>query len=415
VDASARIRFSDRGISEARPQARRRDLYGREQAVTAMGSPHEKRLLFILNHPVQDGSARYRIYQFLPYLEAAGYRCTVRPFSNASLFGAIRGQRRWFRKAALTAYCTARRFGDLNQVASYDLIVIHREAFPFLMPWMEERILNRNSKVIFSFDDAIYAGHTDRSVLNHPWLYKWKYGSGVDNVLRRSRAVIAGNSTLAEYALKFNSNVHIVPTVIDLENYQAVVPRVFPPRIRIGWFGSNTTSPYLGIALPALKRIAEKYGNEVEFRFFGDPSLSLGLANAKYFPFCLSTEVDDLRTIDVGLMPMPDNEWTRGKCSFKAIQYMALGAPAVASPVGMASDVVRHGVTGFLADNEEDWFNALELLITDTKARDEMSVAARRSVACNYSIQVWGDRFRQILDSELGVDRGIEVEGAVHS
>jgi glycosyltransferase involved in cell wall biosynthesis len=380
-----------------------------------MCSQDAKKLLFILNHPIQDGSARYRIYQFLPYLEAAGYRCTVRPFSNASLFRAIRGRGHWLRKAVLTAYCTARRISGLKDVTGYDLVVIHREAFPFFMPWMEERILNRNSHVIFSFDDAIYAGHSDRSALNHPRLYKWKYGSGVDNVLRRSRAVIAGNSTLAEYALKFNSNVHIVPTVIDLETYKAQVPRVFPPRIRIGWFGSNTTSSYLRIVLPALKKVEEKYGSEVEFRFFGDPAISLGLANAKYFPFCLATEVEDLRTIDVGLMPMPDNEWTRGKCSFKAIQYMALGAPAIASPVGMASDVVQHGVTGFLANTEDEWFKALELLITDNQTRDTMSIAARRSVESHYSIQVWGDRVRQILDHELGVDRVVELEGAVRS
>jgi glycosyltransferase involved in cell wall biosynthesis len=374
------------------------------------------RVLFLVNHPIQDGSARYRVYQFLPYLEAAGYQCTVRPFSTPALFQAIRSRGKQFRKAVLTATCTIRRLEDLFSVSSFDLVVIHREAFPFLMPFLEEMVLDRNPNVIFSFDDAIYSGHDDRSRLNHPWLYRFKYGRGVDRVLERSKAVVAGNSTLAKHAAKFNSNVHIVPTVIDLTNYTLEGVRKFPGgRIRIGWFGSNTTSSYLQIALPALLKLERKYRNQVEFRFYGDPSLSLGLNHASYFPFSLATEIDDLRTIDIGLMPMPDNEWTRGKCSFKAIQYMALGAPTVASPVGMASDVVQHGKNGFLADTPEEWHSALESLINDRGLWMRMSSCARQSVEENFTIQTWGDRFRRILDGVVGINHAVKFEGAAHS
>jgi glycosyltransferase involved in cell wall biosynthesis len=374
------------------------------------------RVLFLLNHPLNDGSARYRVYQYLPYLQREGYECTVRPFSTPALFQAIRSHGQQFRKVTLTAFCAARRMKDLLSVSNYDLVVIHREAFPFLMPFVEEKVLDRNPNVIFSFDDAIYSGHDDGSRLNHPWLYRFKYGNGVDKVLERSKAVIAGNSTLAAYAARFNRNVHVVPTVIDLAQYTLPSVRSLPAkRIRIGWFGSNTTSPYLQIALPALQRLEQNYPDQVEFRFYGDTTLSLGLSNASYFPFSLKTEIDDLRTIDIGIMPMPDNDWTRGKCSFKAIQYMALGAPTIASPVGMALDVVQHGKNGFLANTPDEWYSAFESLITDPALWKRISCGARRSVEENFTTQIWGSRLRRILDEVVGVTRNLEFAGAVHS
>lgn len=374
------------------------------------------RFLFLTNHPIEDGSARYRIYQFIPFLEAAGYRCTVKPFSTPALFKAIRSEGALARKCALMTFCSLRRMVDLLSLRSYDLVIIHREAFPFLMPWLEEKIVRRNPNVIFSFDDAIYAGHDDRNSLNHPWLYKLKYGSGVNTVLRRCKAVIAGNATLASYALNFNANVHVVPTVVDLATYRYAAPRRYPTdRIRIGWFGSNSTSPYLHIALPALKKLETKYRDKVEFRFYGDTNLALGLSKATYFPFSLPTEIQDLSTIDIGLMPMPDNDWTRGKCSFKAIQYMALGTPTIASPVGMASDVVQDGVSGFLAKSQGEWFLAMETLVTNPRIWESMSISARQRIERYYSLQVWAERFRYILESVLGVAEPTAAEVATHS
>lgn len=373
------------------------------------------RVLFLINHPVEDGSTRYRVYQFLPYLERAGFECMVRPFTTPALFKTIRATGHRFRKTVLTTLCSVRRFADIASVSSYDLVVIHREAFPFLMPFVEEKVLDRNPNVIFSFDDAIYSGHQDVSGLNHPWLYRFKYGRGVDRVLERCKAVIAGNSTLASYARRFNDNVHIIPTVIDLEQYTYSGSRNLPRRMRIGWFGSNTTSPYLQLALPALQRLAQNYPDQVEFRFFGDPSLSLDLPNASYFPFSLAKELDDLRSIDIGIMPIPDNEWTRGKCSFKAIQYMALGAPTVASPVGMAADVVQEGKNGFLASTPDEWYSSLESLIADQNMWHRMSAYARKSVEQNFTVQMWGDRFCRVLNDVLGKSGTVDLEAAVHS
>jgi hypothetical protein len=129
---------------------------------------------------------RYRIYQFLPFLEEAGLACTVRPFSDAKLFRAIRGHAGLGTEVLLTALCAARRLGDLARLKSYNLVVIHREAFPFFMPAVENIILNRHPRVAFSFDDALYVGHDDTATLRHPFLYKFKYGPAVNAVLRKS-------------------------------------------------------------------------------------------------------------------------------------------------------------------------------------------------------------------------------------
>jgi glycosyltransferase involved in cell wall biosynthesis len=115
-------------------------------------------------------------------------------------------------------------------------------------------------------------------------------------------------------------------------------------------------------------------------------------------PFSLASEIEDLRTIEIGIMPMPDNEWTRGKCAFKAIQYMALGVPTVTSPVGMATELIQHNVNGFCAQTPEEWFKGLELLVTDTQLRRRFAQEGRKTVEARYSLQVWGPRIVELFD-----------------
>ena len=160
----------------------------------------KRKILFLVAHPVEDASCRYRVHQFVPLLERAGYACTVSAFSTPQLFRSLRSKRRLGTKLAHTLYCTARRLFRIAYLNRFDLILIHREVFPFFTPRWEQWVLRHSEKVIFSFDDALFAGHDDVSALNHPLLYHLKYGRGVDEVLRRSRLVIAGNRFLADYA-----------------------------------------------------------------------------------------------------------------------------------------------------------------------------------------------------------------------
>jgi glycosyltransferase involved in cell wall biosynthesis len=358
----------------------------------------KRKILFLVPHPVDDSGYRYRVQQFLPYLEGVGYKCTVYPFSTRRLFQALQSKGHLITKVLQTLYCAARRTARLAYLSQFDVVVIHREVFPFFVPALEKWVLRRHPKVIFSFDDAIYAGHHDVSNLNHPLLYRFKYGHGVNEILRRSRHIIAGNRILADYARKFNSHVSIVPTVVDCSqySYKPVMANGKRP-ITVGWIGSRTTVCYLSEIEPALKRLSEVNPGRVRFCFFGHPEYQVDLPNFSSLPFRLEAELDYLRSLDIGIMPLPDTEWTRGKCAFKAIQYMGMGIPTVASPVGMTTDLIRHNVNGLLAPSVEDWFHALNLLVNDADLRRRLSLNARRTVEESYSLQVWGPRLASLL------------------
>ncbi|HZP18376.1 MAG TPA: glycosyltransferase family 4 protein [Terriglobales bacterium] len=369
------------------------------------------KVLFLTAYPIEDASCRYRIHQFLPWLERSGYQCTVRPFATGQLFQALRQRGCITTKVLQTLFCSARRLVKLRDLSDFEFVVIHREAFPFFAPAVENWILQRAQtlrrqrqergvpppKVIFSFDDAIYAGHDDVSQLNHPRLYRWKHGRGYDGVIRGSAHVIAGNRILADYARRLNPRVSVIPTVVDCDLYQLKPPEQ-RDRVTIGWMGSRSTVQYLTLIEPALRRLARIHAGKVQFRFVGHPDYKLDVPGFETLPFCLDRELDDLHSFDIGLMPLPDTEWTRGKCAFKAIQYMACGAAVVASPVGITSDLIQHKRNGFLATSPAQWYVALEGLVRDAALRAKVAWAARRTVEKSYSLSVWGPRFVALFD-----------------
>jgi glycosyltransferase involved in cell wall biosynthesis len=376
-----------------------------------------KSILFLVPHPIQDAGCRYRVFQFVPYLEKAGYKCVVAPFSTASLFRSLSRRGHFSSKVLHTFYGSVRRFLQLLRVAQFDLVVIHREVFPFFMPVLENEVLRRSQKVVFSFDDAIYAGHQDVAALNHPLLYRLKYGRGVDEVLGRCVHVVAGNRILGDYARRFNSRVTVIPTVVDCDyyRYRESQARNDTP-ITVGWMGSRSTVSYLGLVEPALKNLAIRYAGKIRFRFFGHPDYKPDLTGVDSLPFQIASEIADLHSLDIGLMPMPETAWTRGKCAFKAIQYMATGAVAVASPVGVTTDLIEHNNNGLLARTVDEWFDFLSMLIEDSGLRRRLSLRARRTIEDSYSLQVWAPALASLFDELTGENRAaFNVEPALTS
>lgn len=367
------------------------------------------KVLFLTAYPEEDASCRYRVHQFVPFLEQAGYECTVSSFASEKLFALLRTRGHLRTKAIEVLWSSARRLAMLRHLDLYDIVVIHREAFPLFAPVIEKVVLRRakrsrrRTRVIFSFDDAIYAGHEEVSTLSHPLLYRWKHGRGYDDVIRGCHHVIAGNRILAEYAGRLNPSVTVIPTVVDCNQYR---PRPSGQDqqgpVTIGWMGSPTTAPYLGIVESALRRIASKFPGKVRFRFVGCPEYKLDLPNFTSVPFHLQTEREELQQFDIGLMPLTDTAWSRGKCAFKAIQYMASGVVTVASPVGITPDLIRDDVNGFLAESQDDWFQALDQLVTDASLRGRIAREARRSVEAGYSLEVWAPRLVTLFDQLSG-------------
>src|SRR5215470_11468029 len=355
------------------------------------------KILFLVAHPVEDASRRYRVQQFLPLLERAGYQCTVSEFTSPRLFRTLQAKRNLLQKASQAAYCAVRRVIRLGALSEFDFILIHREAFPFFMPAFENWVLRRHPRVIFSFDDAIYTEHPDVSRLSHPWLYQVKYGRSIEPVIAKSCHVVAGNTVLAEYARQFNPRVTLIPTVVDCDSYHYKPVNDGTRPIVVGWIGSHSTASYLLNIAPALRKLAETFRNRVEFQFFGCKDLELKLPRSSYFPFRLTSELSDIRSLDIGLMPMPDTPWTRGKCAFKAIQYMATGVPTVASPVGATLDVIQHGYNGLLAESADQWFGQLCQLVDSLELRRRLSLGARRTIEERYSLRTWGPIFVSLM------------------
>ncbi len=236
--------------------------------------------------------------------------------------------------------------------------------------------------LVFDFDDAIWLPRVGGSRV----LRALHRESAVQNILRRAAAVIAGNSFLADYASRFYRNVTIVPSSVDLAAY----PRGANSNV-IGWIGSRTTLPYLS----PLKPVFETLGVKPRVIASGDPT-QLGF-ETEFRPWLLETEMMELSQFGVGIAPLPDTPWERGKCGVKILQYMASGIPVVASPVGVNAQLVVDGVNGFLAKNTDEWTTALRTLIADSNQRQRLGATGRAEVEKHYTVQAAATAVNSVL------------------
>jgi glycosyltransferase involved in cell wall biosynthesis len=268
-------------------------------------------------------------------------------------------------------------------VPSYDYIFIHREASP-VGPPIFEFIISKifRKKIIYDFDDAIWIPNTSNE--NH--LVRWfKAFWKVKYICKWSYKVSAGNDFLCTYAKQFNKAVVLVPTSVDVEKHHNQLKIQDTPKIIIGWTGSHSTMKYLDDIVPVLKKISSEHWVEVAIISNKPPKFSL--PNLRFIPWQESSEIQDLLNFNIGIMPLEDDAWSEGKCGFKLIQYMSLGIPAVASPVGVNRSIVDHSVNGFLCVSQEEWYTAIRRLIEDTALREAMGKTGRQKIADRYSVQ----------------------------
>jgi len=280
---------------------------------------------------------------------------------------------------------------DIIRLCRYSLVFIHRESCPFGPPIFEWLIYKAKKPIIFDFDDAIFLENFNP--VNNFYRF-FKFPSKTKRIIRMSKAVIVANRFLKEYADKFNKNVYVVPTCIDIEKFN--VPGKNNGRLVIGWIGSPTTAPYLKIIFHVMQRLSWKY--DFIFKIVGaGEEISIKGVKVENFAWQLSKEVEDFKSIDIGVYPVPDTLWVYGKAGFKAIQYMSVGAPVVASPVGMIKEIIQDGVNGFLADSDEDWIKKLSRLIEDFQLRQRIGLNGRKSVEKKYSVSINAQEFIDII------------------
>jgi len=348
------------------------------------------RVLALVPYPAgRAPGQRYRIEQWAPLLRREGVHVTLSPFLSRRGMDVLYEPGHVAVKARETLRGYLRRLTEALRSDSADVIFVYREAAMLGPAWLE-RLLTLRRPLVFDFDDAIYL--TDTSQAN-AWSRRFKPTVKAATICRLARHVTVGNEFLARFAKDHAREVTVVPSTIDTDAYQ-VQPRAQNRVPVIGWTGSVTTLPYLVALAPALRRLREK--REFELRVIGAKVDIEGLA-VRCLPWRAETEPDDLRALDVGLMPLPDDEWSRGKCGMKALQYMALGIPPVVSPVGVNTAIVRDGVNGAYACTEEEWIDRVALLLKDEPLRRSLGQEARRTVEESYSARAHAPRVARIL------------------
>jgi len=338
---------------------------------------------------------RYRIEQWQGGLKQSGVEITFAAFEDKTLRDVlyIRGQ--WLRKGIGISKAFIRRLSTVGQSKSYDLVYVFREAALFGPSIFERIVYLLKVPLVFDFDDAIFFRY--RSPANG-WLSLLKAPGKTRTICKLASHVMAGNNYLAEYALRFNRNVTVVPTTIDTDAYQVGAVRETAVPV-IGWTGSYSTVQHLDLLRDVLCELARR--ERFRLRVIGPSNYRLDGVDVEAVPWRSQTEAQDLAEADIGVMPLPDDPWSRGKCGCKALQYMGLGIPAVCSPVGINTDLISDGENGFLANGAEEWITRLTLLLRSPQLRRKLGLAGRKTVEERFSATSQVQRVHEVFRSAI--------------
>ncbi len=348
------------------------------------------RVLLFTRYARMGASSRLRFYQYLPYLKEAGFDLTVAPlFGDEYVRGLYSGN--ISKVAVFKAYINRLRF--MLRTGNFDLVLVENEMLPWMPSWIELSLVSAKVPLVVDYDDALFHRYDQHSYA----IVRRLLGNKIDIIMRRAALVIVGNDYLSARARQAGAQrVELLPTVVDSTRY-AVTKKENASPVTIGWIGSPVTARYLKLVAPALRtKIATHNARVVAIG--ANPSQLQDLP-IEVRPWSEDTEAAEIQQFDIGIMPLHDDLWERGKCGYKLIQYMACGKPVVASPVGVNSVIVRHGLNGFLANTESEWCDSLGLLCEDAALRKNMGEAGRIRMEQEYSLQVAAPRLVELLRS----------------
>lgn len=362
------------------------------------------RVVFATPYPTGTApSQRFRFEHYLGTLRERGMHCEVLPFWDRAAWRVLYRPRAGWARAAGVVRGLWRRLRALGRLRRAGVVFVHREMMPLgppVLEWLVARLWRR--PFVYDFDDAIWlpeaSGGRLARALRGP--------SRVERVCRWATVVSCGNAFLADYARRYNARVVINPTVVDTVGRHNRVKRHGNAAVPVvGWTGTHSTLGYLDALVDAVR--AARAHTPLRFVVIADRPPALALDGVEFVPWRPETEIDDLLGLDVGVMPLPDTTWARGKCAFKAIQYMALGIPVVTSDVGMAGEVVEHGTTGYVCRTAQEWTDALVELVTRPETRALMGEAGRRRVEERYSVTSAAERFAETIASAARASGGV--------
>lgn len=354
-----------------------------------------KKILFLTPYPLHSApSQRFRFEQYLPFLPTSGIQYKVASFLDERTWAVFYKKGYTIKKIVGILKGILKRHFILFSLHQYDKLFIHREACligPAYFEWLYAKIFKK--EIIFDFDDAIWIKDVSHVNKKLSWL---KSPTKTSKIIGYATTVIAGNKYLSAYAKQFNTNVHIIPTTIDTNYHYPHKTINEEKKIRIGWTGTITTNNHLKLLLPLLAKLKRNYP-DIELVMISNTPIEDASIEITYKQWNKDTEIEDLSAFDIGIMPLPDDEWAKGKCGFKGLQYMALEIPTIMSPVGVNAEIITDNVNGFLAYSDKDWIEKLSQLIESKELREKIGKAGRKTVEAIYSIEANKEDFLKII------------------
>lgn len=356
-------------------------------------------VLGLTSHPVEAATPRYRLVQFIGPLADRGITLTFRPFLDSKAFEMLYQRHALPYTALALMKAGLRRLNDLLLLNQVDVVLVQREAMIFgppLFEWMIARLFKR--PLVLDLDDATYVPYTSPTYGKFGQALKWV--GKTDDLIRWASVVTCGNQAIAEYAESKGATVQIIPTVVDTDVFCPRPHRSSAP-IVLGWIGSHSTFPYLQAIFPILQDLAKTHRFKLKIVGAGVDEVSIPGVEVENLEWSLKREVEDFQSLDIGLYPIDSSlyaeKWAAGKSGFKAIQYMAIGVPYVATPVGALADMGEADVTHLQATTNQEWFKALDVLLSDPELRQTMGTAGRRHVVEHYPLSDQADKLERAL------------------
>lgn len=338
-------------------------------------------------------SSRIRLFQYLPYLRAAGFNVYIHEFFDDEIL-ARRYQSGGYQLFDLIKIYI-KRFYILFRRYEYDILWIEKEALPWLPRWVESTLLF-GVPYVLDFDDAIFHNYD----MNRFSFVRKILGDRIDGLMANANLVVAGNEYLSDRAILAGAPmVRLVPTVIDLSRYEKfhfLNENRSSKSLSVVWIGSPSTERYLELIFKPLQVLANRFS--FVLRVIG-AEIKIPGVHVECVHWTEKTEVESISACHIGVMPLLDSSWEQGKCGYKLIQYMACGLPVVASPVGVNSQIVENGVNGFLVRSDAEWIGALELLFAQVLMRKSLGNAGRAKVEAQYCIQKTGPTMVELLNN----------------
>lgn len=343
-------------------------------------------------------SQRFKFEQYYPSWREAGWEVDVRPFWDRRAWNTLYRHGGWAGKGWGFLRGLARRIADTRDARRADLVYLHLDAVPLGPPLVERLIRRSGVPLVYDIDDMVQLPHSSEVNRFMRWLRR---GEKPLELMRIADHVVVCTEHLAEIARRENDRVTNISSTIDTDRYRPVEPRDRTEGVVIGWSGSHSTSPYLHLLDDVFRELVDSHG--VRIRVIGDADFRIEGLDVEAREWRPGTEVADLARFDIGVYPLPHEEWVLGKSGLKLLQYMGMGLPAVAERIGTNTWIVDHGSNGLLADGPEEWLRALRRLVESPELRGRLGAAGRRTVEEEYSVEANRERYLEVLEEAADV------------